>query len=91
MDYHFSSERLAELSRAYQTLAAEMDIPYLEVLVPMAQNDAWQNSFTQDDGVHPAGDGYALIAKKFPAGPRGEPGWSDCENRKHLLKERLAP
>jgi acyl-CoA thioesterase I len=65
VSYDFSTERLADLSQAYENLASEMGIPYLEILEPLANNNAWNNSFSQGDGVHPAGAGYALMAERI--------------------------
>ncbi|NQU56762.1 MAG: lipase [Rhodospirillales bacterium] len=69
ISYSFSTERLADLCLDYQTLATEMGIPYLELLKPLADDDAWRHSFRQGDGVHPGADGYALMAEKIAAWP----------------------
>ncbi|MBL6931634.1 MAG: lipase [Rhodospirillales bacterium] len=62
VSYNFSTDRLAGLCQDYQALAREMGIPYLAILKPLLDNDGWKNSFSQGDGVHPTGKGYALIA-----------------------------
>ncbi|MBT4933063.1 MAG: lipase [Rhodospirillaceae bacterium] len=63
--YHFSTGRMAELCRDYETLAAEMGIPYLKLIEPLAGEKVWQESFRQGDGVHPAGPGYQLMADRI--------------------------
>lgn len=67
--YDFSTERMAELSQEYQALARELDIPYLEMLKPLAENDHWRKSFSEGDGVHPTGPGYALAAERISSWP----------------------
>ena len=69
VSYDFSTDRLVELSKKYQTLADEMDLPYLEMLQSLVGNDDWKKSFSDGDGVHPTGAGYAMIANRIA-------GWS---------------
>jgi len=76
ISYNFSSQRMAELCQDYQALAAQMGIPYLELLKPMAANDAWRASFRRGDGVHPGADGYALMADKISSWSAWR-GWFD--------------
>ncbi len=65
VSYDFSTGRLADLCQDYKILAAELGLPYLEMLKPLSQDDIWENSFCEGDGVHPTGTGYALIANRI--------------------------
>ena len=76
VSYEFSTQRLEELSRDYQTVAAEMGIPYLEMLDVLNANSQWQDSFARGDGVHPTGHGYALVAERI-AGWAAWRAWLD--------------
>lgn len=69
VSYDFSTDRLRDLCQDYQALAAELGIPYLEMLKPLSQNDEWQKAFTVGDGVHPTGSGYAYAAELIGAWP----------------------
>jgi lysophospholipase L1-like esterase len=74
--YDFSTRRMAELCQDYQALAAQMGIPYLSLLQTLDDNPDWRDAFRQGDGVHPGGDGYALMAEKIGAWSAWR-GWLD--------------
>ncbi len=76
VSYDFSTGRLVELDRDYQTLAEDLDIPYLEMLAPLMGNEAWQKSFSKGDGVHPTGSGYSLVAERIANWPAWR-AWMD--------------
>jgi len=75
ISYNFSTERLSELSQDYQSLAAEMGIPYLDLLKPLAEDERWRNSFRQGDGVHPGANGYRIMAEKIALWPDWRVWW----------------
>ena len=74
--YNFSTERLIDLSAAYQALAEDMEIPYLELMQPLARDDQWAGAAIAGDGVHPTGPGYAAVARLIGAWPAWR-GWLD--------------
>ena len=61
--YSFSTERLIELSTDYSALAAEMDVPYLDLMDPLSRDEQWAGAAIAGDGVHPTGPGYAAMAR----------------------------
>jgi lysophospholipase L1-like esterase len=61
--YNFSTARCAEYNAAYKDLAAELDVPYLDVFSALAADARWAAVQQDDgDGVHPPGAGYEMIA-----------------------------
>ena len=63
VSYSFSTDRLIDLSAAYGALANEIDVPYLEMMESLSQDDQWNKASGAGDGVHPTGPGYAAIAR----------------------------
>lgn len=61
--YDFQNERIETLDQGYRKIAAELGVPYLPVYEQLSGNDAWQTALAAGDGVHPAGVGYAAIAR----------------------------
>lgn len=60
---YLSSSRNAVLSDMFQEIAAELEVPYLDIFTPLASNPEWQNCYIKGDGVHPIGRGYAIVAE----------------------------
>lgn len=61
--YSFSSTRCADYNAAYKTLAAELDVPYLDIFSALNRDERWAAIQQNDgDGVHPPAAGYDLIA-----------------------------
>lgn len=61
--YTFSTTRCADYNAAYKELAAELDVPYLDIFSALANDDRWAAIQQNDgDGVHPPSAGYDLIA-----------------------------
>ena len=58
----FSNARIAALSDAFAAAAADMGVPYLDLITPLSADGAWQRAV--GDGVHPPDDGYAIIADR---------------------------
>jgi acyl-CoA thioesterase-1 len=61
--------RLAEYDAAYESLAAEIGVPYLHMLAPLAQNPHWIASLAAGDGVHPAAVGFDVMAELIAEWP----------------------
>lgn len=61
--FDFRNDRTADLNRAYAELAAELEIPYLDLFTPLSAADRWAAALTAGDGVHPVSDGYALMTE----------------------------
>ncbi len=63
--YHFDAGRTAALNDAYRSVAATLDVPYLDLHAALATDPAWTRALEAGDGVHPAAEGYALIAARL--------------------------
>ncbi|HEX9625995.1 MAG TPA: GDSL-type esterase/lipase family protein [Acidiferrobacterales bacterium] len=55
--------RIKVLSRHFAGLAAELDVPYLEVFDALRGLPAWTAELRAGDGAHPGADGYAALAE----------------------------
>jgi len=69
INYSFDNERTAELSRQYAALAKTLGVPYLDLFTPLSGDGRWAAALAAGDGIHPAADGYALIAEHVGAWP----------------------
>ena len=63
------SLRLARLVEALEQVCAELDVPFLNVLKPLSNNDTWLREAALGDGAHPAAGGYAAYAELVQAWP----------------------
>jgi len=63
--YDFSSERSAKLNDAYDRVAQDLRIPYLDLFTLLSTESSWLDAFDGDDGVHPLHVGYAQIAERI--------------------------
>jgi acyl-CoA thioesterase-1 len=70
-----SLPRLAALSRAYQTLAHELEVPYLDLFTPTRDDDAWHAAVQRGDGVHPGAAGYVRLARLVSDWPAWRAWW----------------
>lgn len=57
-----SSSRNVQLSDMFQNVAAELDVPYLDIFTPLSAHSDWPKYYNKGDGVHPTRDGYAIMA-----------------------------
>ncbi|MCP5366523.1 MAG: lipase [Hyphomicrobiales bacterium] len=69
VSYDFRNARVAAVSAAYAVLAGELGVPYLDLYTPLSVDSRWPGFFAGDDGVHPSGDGYTLIADRVETWP----------------------
>jgi len=67
--YSFSTDRLVDLSAAYSRQAKELNVPYLDLMAPLLDDDQWNSALRAGDGVHPTGPGYAVMANLIGAWP----------------------
>ena len=63
----YSHSRLAGLNDAYQSLAAGLDVPYLDLAGALGDGPGWREALERGDGVHPDGHGYELLAAHVAA------------------------
>ena len=69
ISYSFDNERTAELSAGYSVIARELGIPCLDVFTPLSSSDRWAAALVEGDGIHPAADGYVLLAELVESWP----------------------
>lgn len=60
--YDFRNDDIAAYSAAYATMAAGLDVPYLDVFMPLSSDPAWEAALRASDGLHPTAAGYELMA-----------------------------
>lgn len=53
---------VAPLSRAFERLAAELGLAFLDLATPLSAIGLWRLEVAAGDGAHPGAAGYALIA-----------------------------
>ena len=61
--YAFNTERIATYNVAYQQIAKELKVPYLDVFSYLRINPIWEASQAVSDGIHPRHDGYQELGK----------------------------
>lgn len=69
ISYSFDNARTAELSAAYAEIARELGAPYLDTFTPLSGDERWSSAIAAGDGVHPTGEGYAVLAELVGAWP----------------------
>lgn len=57
------NQRNQASSKAYEILASELSVPYLDVYTPLRENEIWMAEVTRVDGYHPAAAGYQALAQ----------------------------
>ena len=57
------NQRNEDSSKAYESLATELAVPYLDIYTPLRQNETWMAEVVTVDGYHPAAAGYTALAK----------------------------
>lgn len=62
VSYQFFNDRVSELSAAFEGLAKELGISYLNFHQILTDNDIFQASLLAGDGVHPTSEGYSQMA-----------------------------
>ncbi len=70
VDYTFRNAHIAESSRAFARLAAELGVPYLDCFTPFATDARFLADLAAGDGVHPLRAGYAQmtdVIERWPA------------------------
>lgn len=60
---YFRNDRLAELNAGFRDAAAIAGITYLDVFTPLSANGDFAAALARNDGLHPDGAGYALVAE----------------------------
>jgi lysophospholipase L1-like esterase len=60
--YDFRNDAIDVYNRAYREKAAELEIPYLDLLSALIDDPAWDKSLRESDGLHPNAAGYDLMA-----------------------------
>lgn len=58
----FRNERLIKLSRILDGVATEVGAPFLDLCTRLGDSAAWRASLMAGDGLHPTGEGYAVLA-----------------------------
>ena len=61
--------RRARVSTVLADIAAEAEVPYLDVIGQLDDADAWRREAAAGDGVHPGAEGYASLARAVLAWP----------------------
>lgn len=56
------SERIAELSGAYNDVATRRRVPYVDTYTPLATHEQWLGDLAAGDGVLPGQAGYGMMA-----------------------------
>jgi lysophospholipase L1-like esterase len=67
ISYTFYRERVQAISERYAAIATELEIPYLDLFAPLAEDDAFNASLEAGDGVHPTAEGFPRIARLIAA------------------------
>lgn len=55
--------RIAGLSRRFDRICRELEVPYLEVFTPLAASKTWMREVAANDGSHPGSAGYSELAR----------------------------
>lgn len=58
-----SNGKIAALSEQYESLCAELDIPFVPVIDGMLPSPVYGQALKAGDGIHPALPGYAVLAE----------------------------
>ncbi len=70
LEEDYQDKRLAQLVPHYAEVAAELNVPYLDLFTPLTRSRSWRWALEAGgDGVHPSARGYALMAKSIGSWP----------------------
>jgi lysophospholipase L1-like esterase len=62
---YLSSSRNAQLSDMFEALLPmNSACRTFDLFTPLSSNPAWEKMYLPGDGVHPVGDGYAIVAEE---------------------------
>ena len=67
--FHLYRDRTGEQSRRYAELCKELDVPYLDLFTPFADDAAWDREQRSYDGTRTTANGYAMTATKVQNWP----------------------
>jgi acyl-CoA thioesterase-1 len=65
VSYDFRNEVIGEYNKAYQTQAATLAIPYLDLYTPLSTDSSWDSALRKSDGLHPNSEGYENMASRI--------------------------
>lgn len=67
--FTFNTARTSQYNEAYQRVAAQLAIPYLDIFNFLRVNPKWIASQTLNDGIHPKSEGYQVLANYIRSWP----------------------
>jgi len=56
------NDRTKILSNRFGELCVDLNVPYLDIFMPLSQSVIWLEAVQAGDGAHPGADGYIVIA-----------------------------
>ncbi len=56
------NERMARIDHAYSAVAADEGVTYTSTFMALTANSVWMEQVAQEDGAHPANEGYVAYA-----------------------------
>ncbi len=74
------NERIARLDHAYSAVAADEGVTYISTFMALTANSVWMEQVAQEDGAHPANEGYVAYARLVSQ------GWEDWIGQVALSK-----
>ncbi|MBM3568392.1 MAG: hypothetical protein FJX46_06500 [Alphaproteobacteria bacterium] len=63
VSFHFRNRVIADYVARYRELAVRMGVPFLDTFEALGRAPAWARYVAAGDGVHPAAEGYAMLAR----------------------------
>ncbi|MDH5749783.1 MAG: GDSL-type esterase/lipase family protein [Rhodospirillales bacterium] len=66
-EFNFTNARLETLNESLGAMAAELQVPMLDLFAPLTDDSRWTAALRARDGLHPDGSGYQLMAEKVAA------------------------
>ena len=72
VDDEEQNDRIAALSQGFATICAERSVPFVDIVGALRDSKVWRREVAGDDGAHPGGAGYGLLAELVLAA-----GWLD--------------
>lgn len=63
VEYRFRNERIAQLTAAFQAVAADLATPFLDLYGLLNADPYWAEALHASDGVHPVDSGYRRLAE----------------------------